>query len=221
MSKVYKWSNVAVAMESALGAALSITGITKAAPGVVTTSAPHGLANGDYVVLAIQGMFQINGKVFRVANIAASTFQMEDVTGGTGVSTVNFDGFTSGTANKITFGNTISTATSVSASGGDFSFIDTTTIHVNQKTQIPGVANAISFGKDHLWDPTDAGQIAMKSASDQQAQKAFKFVFGANGAVMVFTGYVGFTGSPGGNAQDKVTTPSTITAFGTPTYYSA
>jgi len=38
---------------------------------------------------------------------------------------------------------------------------------------------------------------------------------------MVFVGYVGFSGSPGGNAQDKVTTGATITAYGTPTYYAS
>jgi hypothetical protein len=38
---------------------------------------------------------------------------------------------------------------------------------------------------------------------------------------MVFSGYVGFTGAPAGNAQDKVTSSAVITAFGTPTYYSS
>jgi hypothetical protein len=38
---------------------------------------------------------------------------------------------------------------------------------------------------------------------------------------MVFVGYVGFAGTPGGSAQDKVITQSTITAFGTPTYYAS
>ena len=74
---------------------------------------------------------------------------------------------------------------------------------------------------DQLWDVQDAGQIALKKASDNQEQRAFKFTFGSGGPVMVFVGYVGFTGAPTGNAQDKITSPATITAFGTPTYYSA
>lgn len=214
MATVRKWSGVAVAMQSVLGSALTITGITKASPGVVTSTA-HGLANGDYVYLSISGMFQLDGKVVRVDNSATNTFELE------GVDTTSFDTFSSGSAYKITFGTSITTATSMSASGGDFDFIDTTTIHSNVKTQIPGQANPISYSFDNLWDISDAGQVAMKSATDAQAIRAFKFTFGTGGPIMVFAGYVGFTGAPTGQAQDKVVSPASITAFGTPTYYAS
>lgn len=215
---VRKMSNVAVAMQSALAAAKTISAITKAAPGVVT-SAGHGYSNGDYVFLEVQGMIQVNARVFRVASVATDTFQLEGVTGGTGIDTTDFDTFTSGTAKKITFGTSITTASSINISGGDFDFIDTTTIHSNQKSQIPGASNPISMTMDQLWDITDAGQIALKAASDTQAQRAFKFTFGTGGPIMVFVGYVGFTGAPTGSAQDKITSPATVTAFGSPTYY--
>lgn len=220
MSTVHKMSNVAVAMQSALGAVKTISGISKAAPGVVTGT--HDFSNGDFVVLTIQGMWQLNGRVFRVCNISTTvSFQLEDISGGTGISTVGFDTFSSGTANKITFGVSITSATAIEATGGDFGYIDTTTIHTNQKTQIPGVADPITKKFTHLWDITDAGQIAMKTASDNQAQLAFKLTYGTSGPIEVFTGYVGFTGSPNGSAQDKITSPATITAFGPPSYYSA
>lgn len=217
---VTKWSNVAIAMQSALAAAKTITAITKASPGVVSSTA-HGYSNGDYVYLTINGMWQLHGRVFRVASVATDTFQLEDVSGGTGISTASFDTFTSGTAEKITFGNSITTATSMNVSGGDYDMIDVTTIHANQKSQIPGLPNAISFSFDNLWDPTDAGQAAMKAASDAQAVRAFKFTFGTGGKIMVFAGYVGFAGAPAGQAQDKVTTQAVITAYGNPNYYSA
>lgn len=219
MAQVRKMSNVSVAMQSALGAVKTITGISKASPGVVT--ATHDFANGDYVVLSINGMSQLNGRVFRVINVSTTvSFQLEDVQGGAGISTVNFDTFASGTAQKITFGTTISTAASLDATGGDFSFLDTTTIHSQVKTQIPGVAEPITFKMEHLWDISDPGQIAMKNASDSQAQLAFKFVYGGVGSpIQVFTGYVGYTGSPTGGAQDILKATASITAFGVPTYY--
>ena len=220
MATVTKWSNVAVAMQSALAAAKTISGITKAAPGVVSSTA-HGYSNGDYVFLTINGMWQLNGRVFRVASVATDTFQLEDVSGGTGISTASFDTFTSGTAEKITFGTSITTAVDMSVGGGNFAQIDTTTIHGNQKTSVPGLPDAMTFTFNNLWDPTDAGQSAMKSASDAQAKRAFKYTFGVGGKIMVFAGYVGFAGAPAGSAQDKVTTQAVITADGTPTYYSA
>lgn len=220
MATVRKWANVAVAMESAAAATKTITGITKAAPGVITATA-HGYSNGDFVLLDISGMYQLDGKVVRVCNVATDTFQAEGPSGGTGIDTTTYDTFSSGTASKLTFGTSITTATSMAGTGGDFDFIDVTTIHTNVKAQIPGLSNPITYTFDNLWDISDAGQIAMKSATDAQSQKAFKFTFGTGGPIMVFSGYVGFTGAPGGNAQDKVTSSAVITAFGTPTYYSS
>lgn len=219
MSAVRKMSNVAVAMQSTLGAAKTLTGISKAAPGVIS-SASHGFANGEYILLEVQGMQQLNGRVFRVVNQASGTFQLEDTTGGGGIDTSTYDTFGSGTARKVTFGTSVTTAASMDASGGDFDFIDTTTIHTNVKSQIPGSANPITKTFDNLWDIADAGQIAMKEASDMQEQRAFRFTYGTGGPIEVFSGFVGFTGAPTGAAQDKITSPATITAFGTPTYYS-
>jgi len=214
MATARKWSNVAIAMQSAIGSDRTITGITKANPGVATSVA-HGLANGDYVYLEVLGMAQLNGRVARVANKADDTFQLE------GIDTTDFDTFTSGTAQKLTFGTSITTATTLSASGGDFDFIDTTTVHVNVKTQIPGSANPSKFEFENIWDVSDAGLIALKAASDVAGIRAFKFTFGAGGQIMVFAGYVGATLLPGGSAQQLVTTPAVITMYGSPTYYSS
>jgi len=214
MAKVTKWSNVAVAMQSALAAAKTITGIAKGTTATVSATA-HGLANGDYVALTVNGMWQVNNRVFRVASAATDNFVLE------GEDTTAFDTFTDGTLQKVTFGTSITTATTVSASGGNFGFIDTTTIHGNQKTQVPGLPDAATYNMDHLWDVTDAGLKAMKVASDSQAMRAFKFTFGTGGQIMVFLGYVGANLLPGGQAQDKVTTPSAITMFGSPTYYAS
>lgn len=214
MAKVTKWSNVAVGMQSALAAAKTITGIVKGATATVSATA-HGLANGDYVALTVNGMWQVNNRVFRVASAATDNFVLE------GEDTTAFDTFSDGTLQKITFGTSITTATTVSASGGNFGFIDTTTIHGNQKTQVPGLPDAATYNMDHLWDVTDAGLKAMKVASDSQSMRAFKFTFGTGGQIMVFLGYVGANLLPGGQAQDKVTTPSAITMFGSPTYYAS
>jgi len=217
MANVSKWSGVAVAMESALGAAKTITGIAVGVTATVT--ATHDFSVGDYVKFDVLGMHQINGRVFRVLSVSTTvSFVIED-TDGTSLDTSDFDAFSSGTVSKITFGTSITTATNISASGGDFDFIDTTTIHDNVKTQIPGSANPLSYSFDNLWDAADAGQITMKAASDAQAQKAFKFTFGTGGRIMVMNGYVGYSGAPTGSAQDKVVSPAVITAFGSPTYY--
>lgn len=215
MASARKWSQVAVAMQSALGASLTINSLTKAVGGVVITSSAHGLSNGDFVVLAVQGMWQVNDRVFRVSSASGSVFTLE------GEDTTNYDTFSSGTAQKITFGTSVTSATTLTSSGGNFAMIDTTTIHMNQKSQIPGLPDAATFDMDNIWDVSDAGLIAMKAAYDAQAKRAFKFTFGTGGQIMVFTGYVGANLLPGGSAQQLVTTKAVITMSGSPTYFAS
>lgn len=213
MATVRKWSNVAVAMQSAIAADITITNITKASEGVVT--ATNTLTAGDYVYLKIQGMFQLDGRVARIKTVSGTGFTLE------GIDTTNFDTFSSGTCAKLTFGTSITTATSLSSSGGDFDFIDTTTIHGNAKTQIPGLPNPSTYTFENIWDVSDAGLLAMKAAADAQGIRAFKFTFGTGGQIMVFAGYVGASLLPGGSAQDKVTTSAVITMNGSPSYYAS
>jgi hypothetical protein len=214
MATPRKWSNVAVAMQSALAAAQTITGITKASPGVVTTSG-SAPANGSYVLMTVNGMYQVTNRVFRTAGLSGLTFQLE------GEDTTNYDTFTSGSFQVITLGNSITTATNISASGGDFDFIDTTVIHANVKSQIPGSANPSTFTFENIWDPTDAGLLALKAASDAAALRSFKFTFGTGGPIMVCAGYVGCTLLPTGEGQGLIKTSAVVTLYGTPTYYSA
>lgn len=215
MPTVRTWKAVAVAMQSAIAAAATISTVAVGATATVTTSAAHGYANGDYVLITANGMRQIDGRVFRVSASASTTFVLE------GENTTGYDAFTGGTVQKITFGTSIGTMLTVNAAGGEFDFIDTTTIHATGRTQIPGLPSASVYNFDNIWDVTDAGLVAMKNATDLQVKRCFKFTFGIGGPIMVFNGYPACSLLPGGSAQDKVTTPSSITMDGTPTYYAS
>lgn len=74
-----------------LEAAIAISGITRANPGIVTTTVPHGLGNGDHVWIdGAAGMSEINGRRFTVAGAAATTFELSDT------DTSAWNGWTSG-----------------------------------------------------------------------------------------------------------------------------
>jgi len=81
----------------------AITDITQNNPGVVTTSAAHGLSNGDTVWLYdVVGMTEVNGNTYTVANKNASDFELS------GTDTSGFTAYGSGgkvgkfTTNSIT-----------------------------------------------------------------------------------------------------------------------
>jgi len=208
------WSGVAIAVQSALATALVVTGITKANPAVVSYTGTDPV-NGDYVLLKTQGMSQLDYRVVRVANEngAANTFECE------GVDSSSYDTFSSGTAEVITFGTTLSIASGLSVSGGDYNMIDITTIHDKVNKQIPGNANPININMECTWDPADAGLVALKSASDSNSIKCIKITF-SDGTKVLFAGYIGATAFPTGSAQQKVSTPVTITSYGRTTSYS-
>lgn len=207
------WSNVAVAVQSALASAETVTAVTKASPGVVTTSGTLP-SNGDYVLFTATGMHQVDGRVFRVANAVGSTFDLE------GEDTTSYDTFSAGSFQVITYGTTLTTVTDVSPSGGEPEFADVTTIHDSIRKQVPTVTSALSFGMTSKFDPTDSSLQALKTASDNISERAVRFTF-SNGSVIAFNGYVSMPMVPTGSAQGLVTTPLTITAESRLTSYAS
>ncbi len=211
MAKAKLWSGVQVAVQSALATALTITGVSKANPGVVTFTGTAPTA-GAYVAITANGMTQINNRVFRVGTVTGSTFQL------VGEDTTLYDTFTDGSMQVITFGTNLTSATGLSVSGGDFNFVDTTTIHEFIATQVPGLASAAVYNMELLWDPNDAAQIAFKRISNNKTLSGIRFTW-PDGTVLIFNGYIGYVGLPSGNAQEKVISNCSFTMYGSPSLY--
>jgi hypothetical protein len=206
------WSNVQVAVGT-FGAAQAITGISQASPAVVSRVA-HGLSNGQYVVFEVQGMFQINKVLARVAGVTADTFQAE------GIDSSNFNAFTSGSYRVVTFANNMSNVVDVNASGGEPEFADITTIHQNIRTRVPVVTSPLTFSMTGLFDPSDAAMQELAIATRAITERGMRFTF-SNGNIMVFSAYPSAPGVPTGSAQQAVQTPITLEAQGLPTIYES
>ena len=59
-----------------------IANITQANPGVVTTTVAHGRSNGDELYHAdVAGMTEVNGNVYTIANVTATTYEIVDTSG--------------------------------------------------------------------------------------------------------------------------------------------
>jgi hypothetical protein len=209
MATASVWRGVSMTAQSALAAAKTLTAITKASPAVATSTA-HGFTNGQWVVLKITGMYQLDKTLRRVANVTANTFEIE------GIDSTGFDTFSSGTAEAATLGTVISTVTNVNPSGGDQQFVDTTTVHQLIKTQIPDVANAIVYTMTNVWDPADAGLLALKAYADSRVEKGF-LVGWPNGKKAAMYGFVACTLIPMGSGL--VTTDTAFTLSSLPAYY--
>jgi len=81
----------------------TITNITQANPGVITTSAVHGYTTGDEVALAaIVGMVKLNGRRVRLTVLTTTTFSIQDQVTNVDIDTTGFTAYSSaGTSAKI------------------------------------------------------------------------------------------------------------------------
>lgn len=208
------WSNVGIDVQTALGTALTITDISKAATGVATYTGTDPV-DGAYVLMSVQGMYQVNDRVMRIGNVntTAKTFELE------GEDTTDYDTFVSGSAQVITFGASFSSVQNIAVSGGDPEFADTTTIHDNVRKRTPVIVSPLSFSMTNLFNLSDAGFIECNKAYKAKAKRAIRLRFGT-GARMVLVGYPAAAGVPTGQAQGVVQTTVSIEAQNIPSVYA-
>lgn len=209
------WTNVGVDVQTALAAAVSITGISKAATGVITYGGAIHPANGDYIIAAVNGMYQLDDRIFRIANVntGAKTFELE------GEDTTSYDTFANGSYQIITFGASFKSVQSISPSGGGYEEADLTTIHDVVRKSAPTIAQAMNFEMTNFFDLTDPGFVECNKAYKSKTKRAIRFRFGTS-AKFLFNGYVGAAGTPTGQALGVVQTPVSIKAQNLPTVYA-
>lgn len=214
MATAKVWTKVKVSMESARVAAVVITGISNATAAVVLTATPPTV--GAFVQVFVPSVSQIDGRVFRVATVVAGTsFVLE------GEDTTLYDIFSGvGTFQVVTLAVPITSATTINFSGGDNKYVSTTTIHAGIETQIPTLPNAAVATMENIKDFTDVGQAAMLAAARVSAQRVVKITW-SNGNFMLFCAWVGFSGIPGGTAQNLVTTQAAFALTALPTEYAS
>jgi hypothetical protein len=76
----------------------TITGITKADPAVITTSAAHGLVADDIISIHnIVGMTELNNRIYKIASAdTTTTMELEDLEGKDEIDSTNFTAWSSG-----------------------------------------------------------------------------------------------------------------------------
>jgi len=206
------WSNVTIDVQTALGAAQTISSITKADPGVVTYTGADP-ANGDIVVLDVSGMTEVHKRAFAVENenAGANTFTIENTTGN--------HTFVSGTFEPVTLGVSMTNVQDVSASGGEPEFADITTIHDQIRRRVPTVVSPFSIQFGCVFAPDDAAMLELGLGGRTLTTRVVRITF-SDGSYMVGNAYVSAAGVPTGSAQDVVKTNVSMEFQGLPTVYA-
>lgn len=120
----------------------TISGATQANPVVITTSADHGFANGDRVMIAgITGMVELNGNDYLVTVLTPTTFSLQNRDGTSG--NINGTGFTP----YVSGGNVGQTKAIAGNTFRGRVFIDTST-NVGATYYLRGTAGTLSERDD-------------------------------------------------------------------------
>ena len=194
--------NAVMQIQTALGSAKTITGISKASEAVVT--ATHDFSAGDYVLLSsVGGMTQINDLVVRVKYVSTTvSFVCE------GIDSTNWTTWSSGgTAKKITFGASFDNITNVSLPDSSPDELDITSIHDDERQIAFGHASAQKGSMSCVANPLSTAVVEVQTADRAQERRAFLLTL-SNGYKALMNAYCsggsGFDGAVGAAATAQI-----------------
>lgn len=212
--EVQVWSDVQVNVQSAKGAAKTISAITKANPAVVSSTA-HGANDGDIVLIRCTGLIDADYLVARVDNKTTDAFELE------GINSTAWNGtFSTGSAYVLTLGTAAATMTDVNPSGGEAEDINVRTIHNSRDRVIPGNFSPLVHNFGNLWDPTDPALVALRAAGKTKTAIGIEIQF-ATGVKVLGCAVPSASLAPGGSAGGTVTTPVKVAWQGDLTFYAS
>lgn len=155
----------------------AITGITQADPAVVTSTA-HGFSNGDEVVIdaSVMGMYEVANRQFKVANVAANTFELQDMDG-VNVDSTGYTAYSSGGNASLVYEIATSyTATEV----GDINYVQSgdvvTLVHPSYPpAELTRSGDAAWTLTDISFAPTQAFPTGVSASAGGAGSKTFRY----------------------------------------------
>lgn len=177
-----KGQNLILSVATAAGSAKTITGLTAASPGVVTSTS-HGLANGTVgVITSVAGMIEVNDRAFVTASAATNTFELK------GVDTSTYTAYTSGGSFTPQTMTAIGAVRSFGGFNGQANEIDTTHLRSTAKEYMLGLQDfgTAEFG---FFMISDTGQSRLRTLKASGASSAFTVSL-SDGRIAAFMAYV-------------------------------
>lgn len=172
------------------GGSKTVNAITNANPGVCTTSANHGFADGDVLTFATiaSGMTQLSAKTVVILVLTATTFSMIDVDTGLAIDTTAYGTF-SGTVAVTTVDREAACTRGFSTSGGQAEEIVVTDMCSTGKEILTGDPDFGTKDFSFFAKHADAGQKRLFRLYRAGTEVWFWITY-SDGEVEVFKGIV-------------------------------
>lgn len=182
MGKALIGRGLRVEISKTLGAAIAVSEVSQANPGVASSTA-HGMLAGVVGFFDdVTGMAQLNGQAVRVHAPAANTFTLQ------GLNTTNFPDYTAGSIVPVDAWATLHQSTSYQIGGGEANKIKTTTLldDIEQEENGSLAAQTVSFEINH--ETVDPEALALiNNAALEQEYLVFRITF-KDGAQRILRG---------------------------------
>jgi hypothetical protein len=176
-----KGRGIRVEIAATFGTAKVVTAVTKANPGVATSTA-HAMANNTVGYWNnVTGMVQLEKQACRLKNVATNTFELQ------GLNTTNYSDFVSGEFINVLTWQTLAEATSYRFGGGSAEKLNATRlIDIVTQEELGNLpADALNMGL-LAQDTPSAAMILFENAVQIQGFCIVRITLG-NGAVRVCT----------------------------------
>ena len=204
-----------VSISNGFGTAKAITATTNANPGVAS-SAAHGYANGDYVVIS-SGWARLNDRVVRVADQASGTFSMEGVD--TTLTSIYPAGGGTGSAKSVTGWTQLAQILGSNSSGGEQQFWEGQLLEGDRQIRIPTTKSAAGITFTVADDPNLPGYQLAKQANDDRLPRAVMITL-SNGAKLLYNAYISLSTIPSLTVNEAMTVEVTLSLLADPTRYA-
>ena len=208
-------NGVTLAIATAYAASVAITGITNAAPPVVTTAAAHGLATGNIVEITT-GWSALNNKLTRVTVLTSTTFSLDnfDTT-----STTSYPvGSSAGSMRQISTWQNIAQVTELASSGGAMQYVNYSFLEQSFETQLPTQFAPQSLTMKIADDNTLAGYQAVKLAAQNRSLSGLRATL-PSGSILYYNGYFDFDETPSMTKNQLMVVSSGFSLQARPTRY--
>jgi len=178
---IQKGRNVRVEVATVYGTAKTVSAVSKANPGVASSTA-HGLANASIGYFEnVSGMTELDGQVCCVANQATGTFELQ------ALDTSGYGTFSAGDFVPVTTWKTLSQASSYEIGGGDADKLDATTLLDTVKQEENGMLAAQTVTFNAFSDPQADAFAQIRKDAKAGAFTVFRITF-PNGERRIFRG---------------------------------
>jgi hypothetical protein len=210
-------NGVLFALATSYAAADTVTAVTNANPGVATTAAPHGIADGAFIEVT-SGWSKLNNRIVRADNAAGTSITYE------GIDTSNTQTYPAGSGigsiREITNWTQVSQILECTTSGGDMQFVTYSFLEQDFESQLPTQSSPMSIEMTIADDDTLPGFLALKAVAETRNLVGLRATL-PNGSLILFNGYVSFNETPTMTKGQVMGVKATFNLQGRPVRYAS